>query len=200
MPANNIVFPIQIADWCNGNTTDFGSVFLGSSPGSATTHYIKFFSYMSFNKSIAIEIASEAVSDLLKALFGELEKQHHAGEFSHPALVSVKFGDGIGFDAGEVVMVSNAKNNVNMLFKANYDEPFPVHKKLRLSKNPVLSKDDLVPGRTYLVEEDDRIAFIKYLGHSIVLVRACNSMAVTSITTNDIPPHYEISVPSSNSK
>lgn len=78
---------------------------------------------MSFGKSIAIEVPSEVISNLLKTLFGESEKQHHAGEFSHPALVSVKSGDGIGFDAGEVVMVSNAKNNVNMLFKANYDEP-----------------------------------------------------------------------------
>ena len=137
---------------------------------------------------------------MLKALFGEPEQQHYTKGFSHPALVSVKSGDGIGFDAGGYVMVANAKNNVGLLMKANYDEPFQIHKSLHISDTPVLSKEDLVPGHTYLVEADDQIAFVKYLGHSMVMVRAYNSVAITDITTHDIPPHYEISVPSSNSK
>ena len=32
---------IDVAQWCNGSTTDSGSVCLGSSPGRAAIHYIK---------------------------------------------------------------------------------------------------------------------------------------------------------------
>jgi len=155
---------------------------------------------MSFRKSIAFEVSSEEVSKLLKALFGEPEKQHQTKGFSHPVLVSVKSGDGIGFDTGDFVAVTNKKNNVGLLLKANYDNPFSECGNLTVSKIPATSKDELVPGHTYMTEAWGETVFVKYLGHSKVLIRTRMDMSIITIETDKFIPHYEISVPSSNSK
>lgn len=141
-------------------------------------------------------VSPEAVEKLLKALFGDPVKQpKRMGTISHPALVQVKSGDGIGFDTGDCIAVTNAKNNVGMLLKANYEEPFKPHESLVVAKRGVRSAKELVPGHTYLVYLDDSFAFVKYLGFSMVLVRCQNSCDIIRLEHDPIPPHYELSLP-----
>ena len=181
--------------WCNGSTTDFGSVSPGSSPGFTTIHYINL-NYMSFRKSFVATVSSEDMEELLRTLFGgSVETPKHPKTFSHPALVRVKAGDGIGFNMDNCVIVTNAKNNVGMLMKANYKEPFQQHKSLVVSKEAVCNKKDLVPGHTYIVYDDDDYAFVKYLGHSLAIVRCQHDCDAFIIKQNRIPPHYELSIP-----
>lgn len=140
-------------------------------------------------------ISPEAVEKFLKAFFGEPVKQPKRMEtISHPALVKVKSGDGIGFDTGDCIAVTNAKNNVGMLLKANYKESFAPHESLVVAKKGVRSAKELVPGHTYIVYVNDTFAFVKYLGFSMVLVRCQNSCDIMRLEHDLIPPHYELSL------
>lgn len=129
------------------------------------------------------------VSDLFN------NKPKFSKHFSHPALVAVRSGDGIGFDAGNCVAVTNSKNNVGLLVKDNYEVPFKPHKSLRLNKHAIRHTQDLVPGHTYLIGDTDSFAFSKYLGHLVMLVRTADICDVINIEDGQIPPHYELSVP-----
>lgn len=153
---------------------------------------------MSYPKSYVATatISSKSMEKFLKALFGEPEKSlKRTKTFSHPSLVKVKCGDGIGFDTGDCIVVTNAKNNAGMLLKANYQEPFEKHESLVIAKRGVANVKDLVPGHTYIVDEGDTFAFVKYLGFSMVLVRWQNSCDIMRLDSNRIPLHYELSLP-----
>lgn len=115
--------------------------------------------------------------------------------FTHPALIDVRSGDGIGFDAGNCVAVTNSKNNVGLLVKDNYEVPFKPYKSLKLSKHAICHTQDLVPGHTYLIGDTNSFAFSKYLGHLVMLIRTTDTCDVINIEDGQIPPHYELSVP-----
>lgn len=141
-------------------------------------------------------VSPEAVENFLKALFGDPVKQPKRMEtIWHPDLVKVKSGDGIGFDTGDCIAVTNTKNNVGMLLKANYKEAFEPHESLVVAQRGIRSAKELVPGHTYLVYLDDSFAFVKYLGFSMVLVRCQNSCDIMKLEHDPIPPHYELSLP-----
>lgn len=136
------------------------------------------------------------VEELLKALFGEPEKKSKFPKhFAHTALVQVNSGDGISFDAGDVVAVSNRQNNVLLIVKDNYELRFKPHGKLNLNKRAICHVQDWVPGHTYLIGDADSFAFSKYLGHSMALIRTADTCDVFRIDGDEIPPHYELSVP-----
>lgn len=136
------------------------------------------------------------VEELLEALFGESEKRTKLPKhFNHTALVQVNSGDGIGFDAGNLVAVSNRQNNVLLIVKDNYELRFKPHKKLNLSKRAICHVQDLIPGHTYLIGDANSFAFSKYLGHSMALIRTVDTCDVIRIDGEQIPPHYELSVP-----
>ena len=183
-------------EWCNGSTTDFGSVSSGSSPDSIATHFNfnNMSSKKSFNATATFAVLNpEELQKLVSDLFNN--KPKFPKHFSHPALVEVRSGDGIGFDAGNCVAVTNAKNNVGLLVKDNYETPFKSHKSLRLSKHAICHTQDLVPGHTYLIGDTDSFAFSKYLGHLVMLVRTADTCDVINIEDGQIPLHYELSVP-----
>ena len=184
-------------EWCNGSTTDFGSVCSGSSPDSITTHLYQL-NNMSYLKSYVATatISPEDMGELLRELFDNPVKSlKRTRVFSHPALVKVKSGDGVGFDVGHCIAVTNAKNNVGMLLKANYKEPFEKHESLNVSKQGISNVKDLVPGHTYIIYDGNSFAFVKYLGHSMILVRCQNSYDIMRVEGNRIPLHYELSIP-----
>lgn len=136
------------------------------------------------------------VEELLKALFGEPKKKSKLPKhFAHTALVQVNSGDGIGFDTGDIVAVSNRQNNVLQIVKENYELRFKPHGKLNLNRRAICHVQDLVPGHTYLIGDADCFAFSKYLGHSLTLVKTADTCDIFRIDGNQIPPHYELSVP-----
>lgn len=153
---------------------------------------------MSYPKSYVATatISPKDVEKLLTALFGKPAKMpKRAQTISHPVLMKVTAGDGIGFDTGDCIAVTNARNNVGMLLKENYKEPFEQHKSLVVAKRGVANVKDLVPGHTYIVDAGDTFAFVKYLGFSMVLVRCQNSCDIMRLDSNRIPLHYELSLP-----
>lgn len=147
----------------------------------------------------AAAVSLEDVEKLTRIIFGKPTKySKHAKQtktLSHPALVKVKTGDGIGFDAGNCVFVTNAKNNVGMLIKANYEEPFEQHEFLNVTKSNVRDIEELVPGHTYLVRDGGYTSlFIKYLGNSMFLVRFRGQCKIKKLTNDPALTFYELSV------
>lgn len=116
-------------------------------------------------------------------------------QLSHPALVAVRTGDGIGFDSEDTVAITNSNNNVTLLVKANYKVPFKPYESLNLSEHAIFHVQDLIPGHTYLIDDGDGYAFSKYLGHHTILIKTADVTGVTSFEGEQIPPHYELSVP-----
>lgn len=133
--------------------------------------------------------------ELQKLLLDFKSQSKRSNKFAHPALVSVRTGDGIGFDSEDTVAVVNSNNNVCLLVKANYKTPFKPHDSLNLSEHAICRVQDLIPGHTYLIVDEEGFAFSKYLGHRVMLIKTADATGVTSIEGNQIPPHYELSVP-----
>lgn len=131
----------------------------------------------------------------MEELFGEEVKSKFPKFISHSSLVKVTSGDGIGFDTGECVAVTTAKNNVLTLIKKNYRTEFKEHESLAVSRKEVRHVSGLVPGHTYIVCNDDMYAFTKYLGDSMVLVICSQSCEIVKLKSKFIPPHYELSIP-----
>lgn len=95
--------------------------------------------------------------------------KRHSGRATSGLVVKVNAGDGIGFDIGDFVVVTNSKNNVGMLVKANYDKPFE-RCDVYVSDKPMRYTKDLVAGRTYYTLMDGELCFVKYLGHDMCLM------------------------------
>lgn len=153
---------------------------------------------MDYSKSyVAAAIVSlEDLEEVLKAVVNSSVKQpKHAGGISHPHLVMVKYGDGIGFDIGDCIAVTNAQNNVGILLKANYKEPFEKYERLTVATRGVTDVGGLVPGHTYIVYGDNSFTFVKYLGYSMVLVKCQNSYDIMRLKGWRIRPHYELLIP-----
>lgn len=148
----------------------------------------------SFNATATCTVLTpEELLEFVSDLFND--KPKFPKYFSHPALVEVRSGDGIGFDAGNCIAVTNSKNNVGLLVKDNYETPFKPYKSLKLNKQAIHHTQGLVPGRTYLIGDTDSLAFAKYLGHLMMLVRTADTCDVINIEDGFIPSHYELSVP-----
>ena len=140
-----------------------------------------------------MQIPSNGVEEFLKAIFGACITDGILSQrITCPTLVKVKSGDGIGFDVGDFVVVTNSKNNVGMLMKANYDKPFESHEELSVSDRPIRLEKDLVPGKTYMVCYKGNFMFIKYLGNHTAITQNENGL-VTGRVPNRLPePHYEV--------
>lgn len=109
-------------------------------------------------------------------------------------LVKVDPGDGIGFDIGDCIVVSNSANNVGLLMKSNYSKSFKPYKSLSVSDVPLTDISQLIPGKTYLVKKGFEHAFVKYLGNATV-VGVFEGGLFTKTFNNKLPlPHYELGV------
>ncbi len=143
--------------------------------------------------SVSTQIPSDGVEELLKAVFGaDITNGISAQRIYCPTLVKVKSGDGIGFDIGDFVVVTNSKNNINMLMKANYEKPFEPYEELTFLDRPIKLEKDLVPGKTYMVCCDENFMFIKYLGSHTAITQRNNRLVTGKIPSHLPKSHYEV--------
>ena len=82
-----------------------------------------------------------------------------------------------------------------MLLKENYEEPFEKHETLSIAKQGVGNIKDLIPGHTYIVYKGHACVFVKYLGHSMVMVKSHCFCDIMQLEDEYIPLHYELSLP-----
>lgn len=144
---------------------------------------------MSPKHSFSMQISSKDIEEILKTVFSTIPQSINC-----PTLVKVKSGDGIGFDVGDFVIVTNSKNNVGMLMKSNYDTPFEPYEELNISDCPIMLEKDLIPGKTYMMYCGEGIRFIKYLGNHTAIMQNDNSLATGEVPNRLPVPHYELFV------
>lgn len=151
---------------------------------------------MKKNYSFVVNFPCDSMEEVLDALIGHNNKHNQIPRIiSNNALVKVNAGDGIGFNTEDFVIVTNVKHDVGMLIKASRNK-FEQHEKLIVNQHPVTNKNNLKAGHTYLLKNSNgEYAFVKYLGHSMVLGRCKDSCDTFKIHGAVIPPHYELSVP-----
>lgn len=144
---------------------------------------------MSSRHLFPMQISFKDMEEILKAVFSTIPQS-----ISCPTLVKVRSGDGIGFDVGDFVIVTNSKNNVSMLMKTNYDTPFEPYEELKVSDCPIMFEKDLIPGKTYMMYYGEGIRFIKYLGNHTAIMQNDNSLVTGEVPSHLPVPHYELFV------
>ena len=185
------------------STTGFGPVCLGSSPGFTTITLYQLNNMSTernndktLNLNELIELIQDGFYEFMQVpTYNRVKTFNRKKHIHHPALVKVKSGDGIGLDCGKFVYVTNARNNVGMLLKANYNEPFEKYEQLEIAKSGVHHTDDLVVGRTYYVQFNGHTIFEKYLGNLMTLMVSGEYGEVITLQHGPIPTHYELSIP-----
>lgn len=147
---------------------------------------------MSVKLSFTTILPYKEVKEFMELFFDEHVVRHN-NSIVHPALVDVNYGDGIGFDTGNIVFVTNSRNNVEMLHKSDYQRLFKPCQNLKISYRGITNIDKLRPGHTYIVYDvDGTYAFIKYLGNHVILMRSSDTVSCKTINNQYIPPHFEI--------
>lgn len=151
--------------------------------------------------------AEKVIEDFRKALGLKSNVESGYWLFHSPVLVKVKSGDGIGIDVGNAIVVTNKKNNVGMLVKSNYDEPFIAHETLQHNSHAIHSVSELKPGATYILYDSHAIygsgffACMKYLGNSRAIVcwfsseSQCDYELTGLKNTFEDISMYEVSIP-----
>jgi len=116
------------------------------------------------------ELCPSDMGRLIAAVFGDDFSSSPAKSvrrvFSH-GFVAVECGDGIGIDTGSCVIVTNKRNNVGLLVKANYSKPFPAVS-VRCVGKAIHSAERLQTGKTYALFRGGEMCVFKYVGNNRV--------------------------------